>query len=261
MLVAIVLGLLQGSTEWLPISSEGVVATSYVFFFDRPLSEAVAYALWLHLGTATSALVVFRKEITRIIGGFIAEPRKPSRLLAYLVVSTITSAVVGIPLLVSLSEISGRLGAIAMGLVGFFMLITGGIQLRRSVNGTRTRDEVSITDALFAGLAQGCAVLPGLSRSGLTVATLLARNVDRREALVLSFLMSIPASLGAGIYASIDTGLLTSTNALYAAGVAAVVGLITIRILPAVAEKVNFAKFVILVGAAVIAGAVWQALQ
>ena len=63
-----------------------------------------------------------------------------------------------------------------------------------------------MNDALVAGVAQGFAVLPGLSRSGLTVAALLSRRIERKEALVLSFLMSVPVSLGAALYASLDTG-------------------------------------------------------
>ena len=103
----------------------------------------------------------------------------------------------------------------------------------------RSRQDISPIDAVLAGLAQGFAVLPGLSRSGLTVAALLARQIDRREALVLSFLMSIPASLGAGVYVSIDSGILTSRSAVFAAVIACVVGFVTIRGLLAVADRVR----------------------
>ncbi len=94
---------------------------------------------------------------------------------------------------------------------------------------------------MLAGIAQGFAALPGLSRSGLTVSALLARQVDRREALVLSFLMSIPASLGAGLFSAREGGSLEAGSALAAMIVAAVVGLLTIRILLSVVERVNFA--------------------
>ncbi|MDA0770659.1 MAG: undecaprenyl-diphosphate phosphatase, partial [Chloroflexi bacterium] len=84
------------------------------------------------------------------------------------------------------------------------------------------------------------------------------RRIERREALVLSFLMSVPVSLGAGLYSSLDTGLLASGEALVAMGVAAVVGLISIKALLAVAERINFALFVLIVGAAILSGATWQ---
>ena len=258
MTIAALLGLLQGITEWLPVSSEGATTAVYSFFFDRSLSEAIAFALWLHIGTAFSALIALRSEVRVIINDVVSSPLKPSPMIAYLVVATVISALVGFPLLLAVEELSGRVGAVSMGLVGLLMFITGGLQLRRPRSGARCRQDISPIDAVFAGLAQGFAVLPGLSRSGLTVAALLARQIDRREALVLSFLMSIPASLAAGIYVSINSGVLTSGSAILAAVIACVVGFVTIRGLLAVAERVNFAAFVIIVGAAILLGAIWQ---
>ena len=133
-----------------------------------------------------------------IISDVVSNPLQPSPLIVYLVIATAISALVGFPLLLAVEELSGRVGAASMGLVGLLMFITGGLQLRKRQSGTRSREDISPIDAVLAGLAQGFAVLPGLSRSGLTVAALLARQVDRREALVLSFLMSIRASLGVG---------------------------------------------------------------
>jgi undecaprenyl-diphosphatase len=148
-----------------------------------------------------------------------------------------------------------------MGLIGLMMFITGALQLRKREEGTRDQNEVNVWDAIIAGVAQGFAVLPGLSRSGLTVAALLYRKIDRREALVLSFLMSVPVSLGAGLYTSIDSGLLASGEALLAMAVAAVVGLLTIKLLLVVAQRVNFGLFVIIAGVAILAGALWQGLS
>lgn len=258
MTIGIILGFLQGTTEWLPVSSEGVVAFVGSFFFGRSLSEAVAIALWLHLGTVISALVVLRSEVLGLVRGALTSPLRPSPLLRFIVVSTLVSAVVGFPLLLTLDEFSTRVGAAAMGIIGLMMFITGGLQLRRKEDGTRKREDLSYKDALLAGIAQGLAALPGLSRSGLTVSALLARHIDRREALVLSFLMSIPASLGAGIFSAREGGSLEASSALAAMIVAAVVGLFTIRILLSVVERVNFAKLVIIVGVFMIAGAALQ---
>ena len=263
MTIAIILGFLQGTTEWLPVSSEGVVAFVGSFFFERSLSEAVAFALWLHLGTVISALVVLRSDVIGLVREALTSPRRPSPLLSFMVVSTLVSAAVGFPLLLTLDKISIQFGAVAMGIIGLMMFITGGLQLRRKEDGTRKREELSYKDALLAGIAQGFAALPGLSRSGLTVSVLLARQIDRREALVLSFLMSIPASLGAGIYIYLkdEGGALATSSALVAMAVAAAVGLVTIRILLVVVERVNFAKLVITIGALMIAGAVLQAFS
>lgn len=261
MTIGIILGFLQGTTEWLPVSSEGVVAAFYSFFLDRSLSEAVAFALWLHLGTVVSVLVVLRSEVIGLVREALTSPRRPSPLLKFIVLSTLVSGVVGFPLLLTLDEISTRVGAAAMGIIGLMMFITGGLQLRRKEDGTRKREDLSYKDAVLTGIAQGFAVLPGLSRSGLTVSALLARQIDRREALVLSFLMSVPASLGAGLFSAREGGTLEAGSAVVAMTVAAVVGLLTIRILLAVVERINFAKFVIIVGVFIIVGAVWQAFS
>lgn len=258
MIIGIILGILQGVTEWLPVSSEGVVAAFYGFVLDRPLAEAVTFALWLHLGTVMSVLAVFWRTLWDIAKEVFSTPKNPPRLFWFLLVSTLVSVVIGFPMLLVLDDISGRFGAAAMGIIGLFMFVTGGLQLRKRDIGERTREELSILDAVVAGVAQGFAVLPGLSRSGLTVAALLTRRIERREALVLSFLMSVPVSLGAGLYSSLDTGLLASGEALVAMGVAAVVGLISIKALLAVAERINFALFVLIVGAAILSGATWQ---
>ncbi len=261
MLEAALLGLIQGITEWLPVSSEGVVTAVHTFAFDSSLDEAVAFSLWLHLGTVFSVLLALRGEIVQVARDAAASPLKPTRFVAFVVVGTLVSGAVGFPLLVGLNEVSDRFGALAMGIVGVLMLVTGGVQIAGRESGVRTRDDASLIDAALTGIAQGFAALPGLSRSGLTVAVLLARNVDRREALVLSFLLSVPASLGAGFYAALSDDVAMSGSAFVAVAVAAVVGFATIRALMAVAERVNFAYFVMAVGVSIVAGAVWQGLR
>ena len=89
------------------------------------------------------------------------------------------SAAVAFPLLLTLSELSSALGGGAMLLVGAAMLVTGAVQLRRPSDGARTRDDARAGDGIFAGVAQGVAVVPGLSRSGLTVAVLVAPSTGR----------------------------------------------------------------------------------
>ena len=254
--IAALLGLLQGVTEWLPVSSEGVVAAAYSFILNRNLEEAVAYALWLHLGTVLGPPIIFRREVSALLAEFIKRPRSPSPLFRYLLVSTLVSGLVGLPLLIALGELSQRAGAGAMAVIGGLMLVTGSVQLRQPVQGSRNRADVSVADAVLAGMAQGLAALPGLSRSGLTVAILLARRIDRREALVLSFLMSVPASLGAALYAALDSGITLSRDAIIAVAVAAIIGLATMRILLAIAQRINFGAFVLVMGIMILSG-VW----
>ncbi len=260
MTTAVLLGVLQGVVEWLPVSSEGLVAAAYSLLEGESLDDAVGYALWLHMGTMPAALVVLRREVASLVREAWRRPGKPSPLLMFLVVATALSMAVALPLALVLGELSGLVGASAMGVVGVLMLATGALQMRGAKPGVRDRTRLAPSDALLAGVAQGLSVLPGLSRSGLTVAALLGRGVEKREALVISFLMSIPASAAAAMYAALDGGFTLSAEAVVGAAAAFVVGLASMRALLAFAERVNFGLFVVLVGLAIIAAAVWEAL-
>ena len=257
MTTAVLLGLLQGTLEWLPVSSQGAIATVFLVL-DRP--EGLGFALWLHVGTVPSVLVAFRSEVWQIARELATRPTRPSKLATYLVVATVVSGAIGLPLLLGLEELFDRYGSAAMGLVGAMLLVTGAVQLRRREVGVRTRDDLSKLDGVLAGVSQGVAALPGISRSGMTVAVLLWRRLDRREALVVSFLMSVPVSLGAAVYAGFDSEFTVSGETLVAAAVAFVTGLATLRVLVAFAARINFAVFVMLVGLAILGGAAWLAI-
>ena len=258
---AVVLGLVQGIFEWLPVSSEGLVAAAYTLLYDAELDEGVGFALWLHLGTAPAALVALRREVIELARGLFARPFRLSPVLVFLVAATAVSAAVAFPLLLTLSELSSALGGGAMLMVGAAMLVTGAVQLRRPSAGARIRADAGAVDGVLAGVAQGVAVAPGLSRSGLTVAVLLARRMDGREALTLSFLMSVPASLGAALYIAVFSEVEIGAEAVVAAVVAFAAGLVTIRLLFGLAARVNFAGFAFAVGAVMAAGALWDLLR
>ncbi|MCY4530111.1 MAG: undecaprenyl-diphosphate phosphatase [Chloroflexi bacterium] len=257
---AALLGLLQGLVEWLPVSSEGVVAGVYALTFDSSLDEAVGFAVWLHLGTVPSVLIALRRDIVDVIREFLARPQTPSPTVRFLAIATLVSGVVGLPLLLVLRDISSVGGSVAAGLTGSFMVVTGYVQLRRRASDQDVREELNLIDSLLVGVAQGFSVIPGLSRSGMTVAALLSRRVDRKRALTLSFLLSIPVSLAASLYVGIESGLVFDPEAIIAASVAFVVGLLTIKTLMSVADRMNLGWFVIAVGAVMIAGALIASL-
>ena len=258
---AALLGLIQGLAEPLPVSSQGLVTVVNARLFDECLADAAAFSLWLHLGTALSVLIAFRGDVTSLISGTLRRPTRPTPAMAFLVLATVVSAPIGFVALAGLFELSDRIGTAMMGAVGIMMLVTGTLILRRRFLGTRGRNDVTWFDAAATGIAQGLAALPGLSRSGLTVSALLWRKVDRSETLTLSFLLSIPASLAAGIYGALKTGAYATPEALLALGVAAVVGIAAIRALLKLADRVNFGWFVVIVGGSIIAGAIWDMLR
>lgn len=167
---AALLGAVQGIAEWLPVSSEGVVAAIQTLAFGAELSDAVAFSLWLHLGTALAAAAALRKDAAAAARNVLRNPTRPTPSTAFLIVATLVSAPLGLALLAGFGGFSERIGGLAMVLVGALMLVTGAVLLRgrrRGVGG-RTREDVRLLDAALAGIAQGLAALPGLSRSGLT---------------------------------------------------------------------------------------------
>ena len=203
MLTAILLGAIQGVAEWLPVSSEGLVAAAYSLLRGGGLAEAAAYALWLHAGTGLAAAIALRDQIRRILSDLFHNPRQPANTAVYLAVSLAISLLSALPLLLFLDGMAAAAGPAVMAAVGALTLITGALQLRRPRSVYRRIDDASLADAVMAGLAQGLSVLPGLSRSGLTVAVLLGRGIRHEDALRLSFLMSVPASLTGALFLTI----------------------------------------------------------
>ena len=253
MLESILLGLIQGITEWLPVSSEGLVTASATFLLDTNLEDAIGISLWLHLGTALAALLSFKTDILNLTKRFMGKPSDRKGEIGFLFLGTAVSALIGLPLLLLAGEIfqsdATKNGTqIFAALIGIFMIATGVILLRSKRTGKRKRNDSGTIAAILTGIAQGFSVLPGLSRSGLTVSVLLARGMDRRDALTLSFLLSIPAAIGASLYIVLSSGIILSTEHLVAVGVSFITGLVTIRILLKLADRINFGIFVISVG-------------
>ena len=253
---AILLGVLQGLIEWLPVSSEGIISVIYSIAFDRPFSEALAFALWLHIGTAFSATVAFRKTILELLRDLLATGKPKSTLLPYLLISSTFSGIIGLPLFLLVGNIQNYFGAAGMGLVGILMIVTGITLIRKpkaSLN-SRCITSVSNMDGMTAGIAQGLAVMPGLSRSGLTVAVLLSRNIHQKSALTLSFIMSIPASIGIAAYVGFNERLVISVEGILAGLVAFIVGLLSINGILAIVQRIKVGIFVLVIGASMIIG-------
>ena len=255
---AILLGAIQGVAEWLPVSSEGLVAAVYTLIVGRSLSEAVGVSLWLHLGTAVSALAAFRGEVSQVIGDALRSPRSWGQKSRFLLVATVVSAPIGFLLLLGIEGFSARAGGLAMSAVGVLMLLTAALIFAGRMATWRRRGGVNQVDAVLTGVAQGVAALPGLSRSGLTVATLLGRGIDRSDAITLSFLLSIPVSIGAGVYAGVRSGAHTSPESAIALVTAAAVGYVSIRALLKIAQRVDIGWFVAGAGLVIMAGGLWQ---
>ena len=112
---AALLGLIQGLTEPLPVSSQGIVTIANSWFFDETLADAAAFSLWLHLGTAFSIVVALRRDVTAVLSDALSRPVKPTPAVSFLVIATVVSAPLGLVALIGLFEFSDRIGAAAMG--------------------------------------------------------------------------------------------------------------------------------------------------
>lgn len=247
----ILLGIVQGVTEWLPVSSEGISSIVLVNFFGKSFEEAVFLSIWLHTGTLFAALVYFRKEIMGIIKNLSKYKVKSMEgyngLTTFLIVSTLLTGVIGAPLLLfGLNEIKFS-GSHTMAFIGLLLIVTGLFQrFGKKVEGIKK--DLKIRDAILVGIVQAFSVLPGLSRSGLTTSVLLFEKHEARQALRLSFLMSIPAVLAAEVGLGLLGKISFDLYSLIAIFFSFVFGLATIKILMKVARKVDFSWFCIFLG-------------
>mgnify|MGYP000153291504 CR=1 FL=1 len=188
---AIILGIIQGITEWLPVSSSGHLAlASYLFGI-----EPVGISLMLHLSSLFAVIIVLRKDILGIAKAgikSIGEPNPESKLLFYIITATIPIAIIG---LLFKDNIEAAFNSIR--LVGIFLIITA-IILWLTKYSKPNRD-ISLAGSIIIGLSQALAILPGISRSGATISAALCMGIDREKAARFSFLLFIPAIAGATI--------------------------------------------------------------
>ncbi|MFC4407368.1 undecaprenyl-diphosphate phosphatase [Haloarchaeobius iranensis] len=259
--IALVVGVLQGIFEWLPVSSEGNVTVVLTALGSEP-EAALQYSLFLHVGTALAATVYYRDTLAEV-GWTLPElrPDDPFRddtaQLSFLVLATLASGVVGIAAYLAIEEVVSELtGGTAVALIGVLLVATGVLQRTAGTGDAERessptpaggpgghRETPTAVDAVLVGALQGLAILPGVSRSGTTVSALLLRGYEGEASFRLSFLLSVPAALGAGVLAVLDGGGLPTLNpaaAGLALATAALVGYLTIDALMRVVKRVAF---------------------
>ncbi len=189
---ALVLGLLQGLTEYLPVSSSGHLAIGSALFGIEG-EENLAFTIVVHVATVFSTLVVLWKEIDWIFKGlFKFRMNDETRYVINIVISMIPIGIVGVFFKEQVEAIFGS----GLLVVGCCLLLTAALLTFSYYYKPRQKAEISKKDAFIIGLAQACAVLPGLSRSGSTIATGLLLGDDKAKLAQFSFLMVIPPILG-----------------------------------------------------------------
>jgi undecaprenyl-diphosphatase len=252
---AVFLGLLQGFTEFLPVSSSGhlVIAQHYLGGISQP---GVLFDILLHFGTMGAVLLYFRRDCVQLAmapfrSSLEAQPYR--RLLALLVIGSVPTAVIGLLFKDFFVGLFHNLTLVAL-----MLLVTGCLLFlseRLRFGQDKDKDKkMTILDALLVGTIQGGAIIPGISRSGSTIAGLLFRGVDGETAARFSFLLALPAVFGAGLLSLGDFSAV-SAKALpvYLVGmlVAFIAGLVSIHWLMAVVRRkrlYGFALYCWLVG-------------
>lgn len=234
------LSLIQGIAEWLPVSSEGLTTFIMLNVLRIDISSALKYAVFLHLGTTMAVILKFRNDFIEII--------KFSKLTLIIVVTTVFTALTAIPL-VQIVELSGDLANLLIGLT----LIFTGIIIRYRGSGLRDLKDLKLKEAAILGLLQGLAIIPGISRSGTTVTYLLLRKIKEDHSLKLSFIVSVPAVLGAIAFEGLPSGVEIIPSSL-ATFLTFSIGYITIDLLMRIARSLRFSKFCISFGSIAILG-------
>jgi|WetSurMetagenome_2_1015567.scaffolds.fasta_scaffold36278_5 undecaprenyl-diphosphatase len=261
---AIVLGIVQGITAWIPVSSKTQVILFGKVFYNLDFMTAVSFALIVHVGDLLATLYLFRNEI---IGFLKMKPRisdlkamesaDPERsLFWFVVISVLFSGAIGLPLYLAtkkgFSELPGTLflALVGMTLVVLGLVMWGSSRKTGEKSGSALKKKISLTDTILTGCAQGLAVIPGISRSGITESTLLIRGYTPYEAVRLSFFMSIPMiALSISTFFLIE-GMGTLTLQVIVLGIAAafIASIVTMRVMLYAAEKVQFYYFNIAIG-------------
>ncbi|MHA1965039.1 MAG: undecaprenyl-diphosphate phosphatase [Candidatus Thorarchaeota archaeon] len=241
----IVVALIQGLVEWLPISSEGQVVLFLYNFTPVPPEDIISLVVWLHLGTALAVIARYPRVIFDILS------LKDKKLFRLLIVATLSTAITAVPLYFFLKDnLAPAHGELMNVLVGVLLLVTA-IMLylptrRGEESVTDTEKDVEDRGAVVTGLLQGFAVLPGLSRSGVTISSLLMQRIDKETAMKFSFLMSIPAVLAILVLEVITGSTLPSgvgtLDLIFIEGIVFVTGLASMEFLLRLTKRVSFWK-------------------
>ncbi len=259
-LLAVFLGLVQGITEWLPVSSSGHLVIIQIL---AGYHNSVIFDIMVHGGTLLAVIIFFWREFLALLKNFVLTfvdifkigkrafyRDEERRLTWYVIFATVPIVIVGLALQDYINIIFNSLL-----LVGFALLVTGAwLFSTKNKNG---KNELNIKNTFIVGLAQAAAIIPGISRSGSTISTAMLLNVDRVKAAKFSFLLSIPSVGGAITLEILSTPLKNVLTAPNIAGfiTSFVVGILTIKFLLEVIKRGKFFLFSIycwLLGSAVI---------
>ena len=193
LLTSLILGIIQGLTEFLPVSSSGHLEIGKAIFGnDWSADESMLMTVVLHFATALSTIVIFRKEIVTVVKGLFSKEDKQSKSFSFfIVISMIPASIVG----VLFDDIIESFFDGKLVLVSLMLIVTGGL-LFLADRAKSSEKKVGIKESFLIGIAQAIAILPGISRSGATISISVLLGVDREQSARFSFLMVVPLIFG-----------------------------------------------------------------
>lgn len=245
-LAAIILGLIQGVTEWLPVSSTGHLVLAQELM-RLPAAESVLFDLFVHAATLLSVVVFLRRDLAKIVGSMLKRKEAldaaslASRRLGWLaLLATVPALFAGLLLSGYLEEVfTPAATAIALLVTGAMLWVAEMPKLRKE------RKDIGVRDAIIIGCFQAASVVPGISRSGSTIASGCYLGFERQLVAVFSFLLSIPIIIAALAYSSASIGAseMDAIPTIAAAIVAFVVGLLALKLLFGLIQKFRLRVF------------------
>ena len=242
---AVLIGILQGLLECLPISSQGnlVLFMSSLLGID-PL-QALNTSVYLHVGTGLAAVVYFRTEI---IDTLLMKTKADKVLFKYLMVTTVFTGIIGFPLFI-FAKSASVYGEILLAITGLALIGTGILQRQAKGDQVRDIDSLNYKEGFIMGLVQGFAAIPGLSRSGLTTSILLFKNYTGEAAFRISFIMSIPAVFAAATGLIFLDGVPMVSNEMFISLTSSfITALLSIDLLLKTARRIKFWGLCIILG-------------
>lgn len=251
----IILGIVQGITEWIPVSSKTQDTFVYLKMLNGDPSSVIAILLYLHIGTVLAAIIYFRKEIASLVSSYMQRPldikAHANGKIGFLIAALAGTGIVGLPLLLIEKKFMPNLsGGLLFAAMGLGLLVTGFLLLNQK--GAKSRDAGSVDwkDGIFTGLLQGLSILPGISRAGTSTTGLVWRGFDSESSFNLSFLLSIPTVVFAELIFYIGGSVATFpvTDGILLAASSFVFGYLSLDIILRVVKKTNLAYVVFALG-------------
>ncbi len=251
---AILVGIIQGLLEWFPVSSSGQTLLFIVRILGIDIETAYSMSLFIHLGTLLSAIVFYKREVFGVIKSMLSLSLNP--VLKLWLYTTPISLIIGYPIYLIyrglVIGISFDIVSIGIGV----SLIVIGIVLKSSQEAylRKSLEYMGIKDYIILGIVQGASVLPGVSRSGITIATLILLGFGAKQAVYISFLASIPVLLAASVYTGIfEQSSIVFPWGFYSVGTAFLSGFVGIWLMVKLSKKLPLYIFALVAGSIILA--------